>query len=460
MYGSSTALIKQYVDEVASHVKLPADLPEDLKTFWHRSFNTEDAEVDMFINEVTRRLGNDKIHALCNTVKERILTEDKDRRSQLQRVLSLDDKEVLAQLLRRHLDHDGNGKVHTSEYLRFYRSCCDQLAKPGKATAGSSKAPASSLAECMEVLCNNFDIQQLLLSDEDRNKLASLLEPPQFSSVAARLYTGFTPGSRQWVFDEYAKWLNEESSRAMVVYGGHGLGKTTLAAAFACKAAFSTMEGEVMDSDVVGHFFFQHFEKKSSTPVALLRTLAYQLAIALPPLRPVMMELKREELRELNDDDVKEAFQRLLLQPFDEKKCVRFIVMSRPEAWIYKKLSTVFEQPLVVRLEDERHIADLKLFIRDQLVTVIKLAPAGSAPGRSDLLDAATQLLLDKSEGSYLYVARVLKNLTFSDSWSLDDLMQLLSGLDKSYSKDFERLGIQWQNFQESPMAHMLQAAT
>ncbi|KXZ46004.1 hypothetical protein GPECTOR_48g436 [Gonium pectorale] len=436
----SSAQITRSISERSSAQvdDLPADLPKDLKTFWHRSINTEDVDVDTFIREATRHLGDGRVGALAEAVKERIRNAvlnktDAQQRSELQRLQQLDADKLLAHLLRRYLDPDGNGKVHTSEYLGFYR----------------------------------------------------------------RLYTGFTPGSRQWVFDAYAQWLKEESSRAMVVYGGPGLGKTTIAAAFACKAAFRTTEGEVIGSDVVGHFFFQHFEKKSSTPVALLRTLAYQLALALPPLRPVMMKLNRVELRNLNDDDdVDTAFQTLLLRPLkaieadlkslkrplvividaldessehvkllhlleyfkDLPKCVRFVVTSRPEERIEKKLSRVFEKTLVIRSDDKHHMEDLKLFIRDQLVTaVIKSAPAGGAPGRSDLLDAATQLLLDKSEGSFVYVARVLKNLTLGDSWSLDDLKQLPDGLDESYSKDFEKMCIKKEGFQESPMARMLQ---
>jgi hypothetical protein len=80
--------------------------------------------------------------------------------------------------------------------------------------------------------------------------------------------------------------------------------------------------------------------------------------------------------------------------------CIRFVLTSRPEQHIVSNLS-IFK-PMEIMPEDGRHRQDIKLLLAHQLKA--KLA------ADEDLNDAVSQLL-DKSEGTFVYVSELIKHM-------------------------------------------------
>ncbi|GFR48184.1 hypothetical protein Agub_g10033 [Astrephomene gubernaculifera] len=476
----------------ARHVKLPDNLPSELQRFWHQHFNAESVSFDTFSDVVLTTM-NDEVPDLASAVKERAT-----------KLLHLGASEVLGgpgcweqpkvllrQLLQGHIDLDGNGLAQTEEYYRFYLRCCDWAA-----STGVSK-PASLLS-CIKLLCAHFDPKLLsAVEQEELRKLAAVLKPFRFSSDVANHLTRFLPGSRSWLFQIYEEWLakdpNDPNYRALVLYGGPGLGKSTVAAALVSKQVFTKDAAtgvELVGSAVAGHYFCRHNDNNRKDPVLLMRTLAYQLASALPALRPHLMELSDKEVDGLRD--VETAYQTLLAGPLESVKdelaalhrplvvvidaldemelagsgggggaqnsllrlirehfvnlppAVRFVLTTRPEPHITRVLGKAFS-PFIIKADDPRHLRDLRQLIAHELGSrlVVQGVEAGIDGGigkdawrepTQKELGEAVDLLLGKSQGSFVYVARLLDGLKAKDRWSRADLTALPQGLYATYT--------------------------
>ena len=197
----------------------------------------------------------------------------------------------------------------------------------------------------------------------------------------------------------------------------------------------------------------------------MLRNLAYQLGVAFPALQPIY------ESATIGDggDDVEKAFNALLLEPLKEveqelpesvvilidalDECdgaaatannpvlnllrdhlcklpnkVRFVITTRPERHITAVLKRHFN-PFDIEKDDERHTTDLKEVIAKGLQPLL----ASSAE-----LQPAVELLLERSEGTFIYIAHVLDSLENSrERWTLARLHGFLpvgmAGTFKSY---------------------------
>ncbi len=94
-------------------------------------------------------------------------------------------------------------------------------------------------------------------------RLTAVLRPFDFTSDVSNLLTCVLPGSRSWLFEEFAEWLKlgpkDPNYRAMVLYGGPGLGKSTVAAALVKKEAIGS-GGH--GSAVAGHYFCKYDDRK------------------------------------------------------------------------------------------------------------------------------------------------------------------------------------------------------
>eukprot|EP00198_Chlamydomonas_reinhardtii_P008467 XP_001697804.1 predicted protein [Chlamydomonas reinhardtii] len=111
------------------------------------------------------------------------------------------------------------------------------------------------------MLCRHWEPAQLLAAEQDQlQQLEAVLRPLRFDTDVSNLLSRFLPGSRQWIFQAFADWLalgsnhrqaaaaaggdaaggssGDLAQRAMVLYGGPGLGKSTIAAALVCKKVF------------------------------------------------------------------------------------------------------------------------------------------------------------------------------------------------------------------------------
>ncbi|GFR48187.1 hypothetical protein Agub_g10039 [Astrephomene gubernaculifera] len=485
--------------EAARHVNLPDKLPRELRRFWHDHFNAVSVNFDAFFKVVVSTT-KDRVPYLASAVKERAI-----------KLLNLGACEVLngpgcweqpewllRQLLQGHIDLDGNGIAHTERYYGFYLRCCEWAA-----LAGVSE-PAN-LSSCIDLLCAHFDPKLLSAVDqEELRELKAVLKPFNFSSDVTNHLTRFLPGSRSWLFQAYTEWLAKDPKdpnyRALVLYGGPGLGKSTVAAALVSKHVFTkdadTGGGELVGSAVAGHYFCRHNDNNRKDPVLLMRTLAYQLATALPALRPHLMPpaLSAKEVAELRD--VETAYQRLLAGPLESVKdelaaltqplvvvidaldemelagsaggggaqntllrlirehfvnlppAVRFMLTTRPEPHITHALNMCF-RPFIIEPDDPRHLEDLRQLIAHELGSRLVVQGVGAGGQAADTvggigedvrkpttkeLGEAVDLLLDKSKGSFVYVARLMDGLNAKAHWSLADLAAFPEGLYATYT--------------------------
>lgn len=104
------------------------------------------------------------------------------------------------------------------------------------------------LPSCLHLLASHFEPRHLPPpSDADQlRRLRATLCPADTPTHASQLLIHMAPGSRDWVLQEYLSWLGKGPSdphRALVLYGGPGTGKSTVAAALVAKGVLFRAAG-------------------------------------------------------------------------------------------------------------------------------------------------------------------------------------------------------------------------
>jgi hypothetical protein len=90
---------------------------------------------------------------------------------------------------------------------------------------------------------------------------------------------------------------------------------------------------------------------------------------------------------------------------------IRFVFTSRPEPYIEKSLEATI-RPLQIRPGDPRHLEDLRELIKHELSGRLDgstgggVGSSGACDPTDEEISEAVQLLLSKSEGVFLYLAR------------------------------------------------------
>lgn len=109
-----------------------------------------------------------------------------------------------------------------------------------------------------------------------------------------------------------ASSLDEAQRRAFILIGGPGIGKSTLSAALVRRLGLgsgSSPGGPL----VTAYHFCKHADRERRDPVRMIKSLAYQLAVAIPALRAFYNELEQETIDSLQEVD--DAFAVLLRDP-------------------------------------------------------------------------------------------------------------------------------------------------
>ncbi|GLC45378.1 hypothetical protein PLESTM_001726200 [Pleodorina starrii] len=477
-FGSLAAKLEKAV----GRVKLPEMLPPKLKTFWLDNFNTEEVSYDRFCVAVAATV-KDNVPGLMETVRQRVCDVPELAALLLAAGNAMDDggnysglPRLLWQLLQAYTNPTTQGKVHVENFYGFWFSCREW------AVSSKEQELPDDVLSCFKVLARHFDPKLLLKTEKDElQSLWKVLQPFPFESEVNNLFSHFQPGSRSWLFEEFAEWLalspDNPSHRAMVLYGGPGLGKSTVVAALVAKKA---VDGRA--SAMAGHWFCKHNDMNRSNLVLMIRTFAYQLAEVVPALRPHLLppKLTTEEVAVLVD--VETAFDRLLLKPLNEvdlssrpqplvlvidaldevavaggssqganpvlrlirehfpllPPAVRFVFTSRPEPHIMSSLDVAI-RPLKIQPDDPRHKEDLRALIQHKLASHLDGSDITRKPTATELSEAV-QLLLDKSEGVFVYLARLLEGLKAKQRWTMKDLRDFPQGLYATYTDFMERL--------------------
>jgi hypothetical protein len=208
-------------------------------------------------------------------------------------------------------------------------------------------------------------------------------------------YEKFTEGTREWVFEHFFIWFNDETSknRAFVISGLAGIGKSVIAAAICKRFA----------EHVGASHFFQYNNSQYNNSNILLQSLAWQLCQVVPAYKEALIQKLSGNLgQSLNDKNSEGLFSILFKEPFsgiadpgkrilivldavDESEYygrhelanlisnhlhtlpsyIRFLITTRPE----KNLIDKFKQlnPLYIEPNDERNLFDLKLVLQERI---------------------------------------------------------------------------------------------
>ena len=251
--------------------------------------------------------------------------------------------------------------------------------------------------------------------------------------------------------------MNKNQPNMCLVSANPGMGKSVLA------AKLCTIYKQ--DLVLAGSFFFQHHLGRRSNPKMLIQTLCHQFQSSIPGYS----KLIEKELVQLDPESLSasELFSYLIKEPlsclpgapntlmvvidaldecdFDSRsdllkllirdfiklpRWIQIILTTRPDKKILnslKKIKSIIE----IIPEDSRNLDDIRLFLRDFLGN--KMSDKEICPG--------VELLVEKSEGMFLYFHYAIDTLEDRDQVSLEELKSLLpDGIDDYYELNFSRL--------------------
>ena len=227
--------------------------------------------------------------------------------------------------------------------------------------------------------------------NEELETLRLALDPMSFYAEIAQHIPGFT--GRGWLVDRFKTWLADDpDSRVLRIEGSPGLGKTALASYLAHSAK----------SSVLAIHMCQYNKGESRNPLRLVRTLAYQLATRLPDYRARLLKtvaiqrpdsmqgkdaaslwaeiisaplsgsgdglIGRQRLAIIVDGldealvDGRNPIVELLVAEINSlPKWLGLVLTGRPDPELTQRLARYL--PVVLRDDDPKNIADLKVYV-------------------------------------------------------------------------------------------------
>ena len=255
---------------------------------------------------------------------------------------------------------------------------------------------------------------------------------------------------RDWIFEEIKDWLYSDSdSRIFFLTGKPGVGKTAISAILChtfpeVKAYHLVKFGDTRKSDAVecvlsivyqlSTQISEYAEKllkinfegiREKNPITVFDELIVQPLFDLkPPSKPVLIVIDALDEAKKGDDNILVSFlaDAFALVP----QWLKMFITSRPETDILNSLSSLKPHPLDT--EDMRNIADIKGYLQLKLN---ELFP-------SKVIDNALEVILERSEGIFLYVREVLNELKLG-RLDLDHPEEFPKGLVQIYTNYFKR---------------------
>jgi WD40 repeat protein len=308
--------------------------------------------------------------------------------------------------------------------------------------------------------------------------LARLLEPRTFSGRINRLVAAYCEGTRTWVFEKVAEWMEEHLQSAtgvFVVIADMGIGKS-------CISAKLTQGFSEFPEFVYGHYFYAHDEQDSANPKQLITTWAHQLSERIPEYGDELLKLLHEQgltKQTIRDKSVADLFSLLLSEPLSSKRLhkmwtpptqpiallvdaldecehqgrnellrlictrwcelpswMRLIVTTRPTGGTEQvnDIVTQLNKYKLFKLDasDKRNLDDIELFAQRLLVDrVIK----------AEMVDAV-ETLKRKSDGRFLYLQYAKETCLsqITGTVSAQQLLELPNGMKQLYGYEFGRI--------------------
>lgn len=269
---------------------------------------------------------------------------------------------------------------------------------------------------------------------------------------------------REWLYDELKAWRDGGSSRACLIRGAPGSGKTTF---------LSQLIQSDPESMVVGYYFCDGNTRKTIDPKTFVWHLAAQLAATVPGFSERLEStVTRSHLKEA-ETDAASAFeagilaplsrvpepengnQLLLVDALDEQQWYRKgpsildIVMPRLDhfpRWLRLVATSSDEREVLTRFSDQKRLdivldgsgneRDVKRFI-DKRFAELKISEVLSRREKKISVDEAGDLLFESSEGLFLYLVKAIDALVQNPNM---DLHALPRGMDAFFLEAFEQL--------------------
>lgn len=301
------------------------------------------------------------------------------------------------------------------------------------------------LAEALENKKINFDGRH--------SQMFKVLEPINFSADVFKLQKDFT--GRQWVFAQVDRWLSDsEASKLFWIIGAPGAGKSAIAAYLRDNC-----------SQVAAFHFCDAFSDEKRNPSKLVLSVACQLASQLPDYQERLWGLDLAGIKQEFSAPVSAytLFDKLVVQPLSDNfpepnrtlvviidaldeatvggknEIVRFLARSAEKTpkWLRFLLTSRPEQEVLVPLQ-AHNLFMLDMSSKDNredLTAYLKL----KVPS---VTQAQLHVILEKSEGIFLYVKQVCEEIS-RGNLSLNRLETFPRGLGGIYEQFFERqLGV------------------
>ena len=157
------------------------------------------------------------------------------------------------------------------------------------------------------------DVKALRKDNESRSDelLNKHLVWCNFETEIELYYERFTEGTREWVFEEFLTWFDDENSenRAFVISGLAGMGKSVIAAAMCKKFA----------EHVAACHFFQYNNSKYNNPKFFLQSVAWQVSQVFPAYKKTLIDKLSGNLgQSLNDMNIQGLFSTLFKEPLSD----------------------------------------------------------------------------------------------------------------------------------------------
>jgi len=318
---------------------------------------------------------------------------------------------------------------------------------------------------------------------DELGTLKDVLHPLSFNADIASHLPRFT--GRQWLVARYEDWLSKPSpgnaNKVFRIEGGPGMGKTAVASYLA----------HATKSSVLGVHLCKSSSAITHNPGQLVLSLAYQMATRLPDYRARLLKvpcIKNPEL--MKDEDAGSLWDMLISEPLagagkaglinrqrlaividglDEAtrngqnpivellvdhiqtlpSWVGVVLTGRPDPELTQSLKHY--TPQVINGDDPANVEDLRHYIDAWLQDEVQAKRL-----HANKVSAAAAMLLQKSEGAFLYLAQAREealqsNADGSSSFDLSNPASLPSGLNALYQKSFRRRFPDVQTDPDSP---------
>ncbi|KAG2024685.1 hypothetical protein GB937_003382 [Aspergillus fischeri] len=257
------------------------------------------------------------------------------------------------------------------------------------------------------------------------------------------------PGTCEWIKskESYLQWQDNDpdASRVFWLYGKPASGKSVLS-----EHLVSLLRTK---HDACSFFFFKHGDRSKSQLSTCLRSLAFQMACVNTDIRQILLEMRERDVKLDGDDDrilwrrlftsgiFKTDFQQhywvidaldecadlvsffeIVLTRLDRSVPLRILVTSRQTSEIERRIALLgYDQVRVEHISMADTKEDIESFVRARANALIVESEADRA--------ALAEMILGKSEGSWLWTVLVLNEL--SDSHSEEEIRQVLAEVPK-----------------------------